>query len=264
MTHIYAQEYFDHTGQPADIHRPIGYTFGRDAQKARFLAVVGVDATDAHQTEAVWSGVAQFNAVSQDGFPVLNRALPCFGDQTRRRPMRYYDLKTGEYQRGRERFRGGDGDWIEFPFSRLDLIEKYAGQVHSCLLWEANPYRTMRNIGWMTEPGANGCQTLFDDMPEVLDAYARQQCAMVSSIKRLPGIEYDDWVLRKPAIYDKEFFDTNSGSWMIASYVGLNPEFGVTVLVQEVEHQKGVNWLDKIKTKNEDKVQELWGRSRRR
>ena len=75
--------------------------------------------------------------------------------------------------------------------------------------------------------------------------------------------EYDDWVLRKPAIYDKEFFDTNSGSWMIASYVGLNPEFGITVEVPEVAHQKGVNWLDKIKTKNENKVPNVRGRSRR-
>jgi len=78
----------------------IDYIVGRDEQKARFFAMVGVDASDAHQTEAVWSGVAQFNAESRDDFPVLNRALPCFGDQTRRKPMRDYPLQTGEWQRG--------------------------------------------------------------------------------------------------------------------------------------------------------------------
>jgi len=178
-------------------------------------------------------------------------------------PCFTYPLSHNEWQRGRDRFKGGDGDWIEYPYSRLELIEKYAGQVHSCLLWEANPYRTLRNIAWMTEKGANGCQTLFDDLPEILVAYARQQCAMVANMKRLPGYEYDEWVLRKPAIYDKEFFDTNSGSWMIASYVGLNPEFGITVEVPEVEHQKGVNWLDKIKSKHQDEMPKMRGRTRR-
>jgi hypothetical protein len=263
LTAIFEGEYFDHTGNPLDIHQFIGYQIGRDAQQGRFLATCGVDATDAHQTEAVWAGIAQFNSGSHKGFPVLNRAIPCFADQTRRQPMRYYTLDTNEWQRGRDRFRGGDGDWIEHPRSRLSLIEKYTGQVHSCLLWEANPYRTMRNIAWLTSIGANGCQTIFDDLPNVLDPYARQQCSMVSSQKRLPGIEYDDWVLRKPAIYDKEFFDTNTGSWMIASYVGLNPEFGITVEVPEVAYQKGVNWIEKIKEKATDKMPPMRGRSRR-
>jgi hypothetical protein len=177
--------------------------------------------------------------------------------------MRYYDLETGEWQRGRDRFRGGDGDWIEYPRSRLELIEKYAGQVHSCLLWEANPYRTLRNAAWLIAIGENGGQTLFDDLPEILLPYAEQQCSMVSSTKRLPGMEYDDWVLRKPAIYDKEFFDTNTGSWMIASYVGLNPEFGITVEVPAAEHQKGVNWIEKIKEKHTSQMPNLRGRSRR-
>ena len=172
-------------------------------------------------------------------------------------------LDVNEWQRGRDRFRGGEGEWIEHPVSKLPLAEKYAGQVHSCLMWEANAYRTMRNTAWLTEKGANGCQTLFDDLSEVLTPYARQQCAMVPDIKNISGSEYDNWVLRKPAIYDKEFFDTNTGNWMIASYVGLNPEFGVSVDEPVAEQLKGVNWLDKIKTKNEGKVPELRGRSRR-
>jgi hypothetical protein len=84
---------------------------------------------------------------------------------------------------------------------------------------------------------------------------------MVPDVKNLPGSEYDHWVLRKPAIYDKEFFDTNSGCWMLASYVGLNPEFGVTVDVPAVESQKGVNWIDKIKQKDADKMPNVRGRA---
>jgi|GEM_PF-2139022 len=264
LTAIFEREYFDHNGNHIDIHRPIDYRIGREEQQARFLAMIGVDATDAHQTmEPVWSGIAQFNATSRDDFPVMNRALPCFGDKTRSKPMRNFPLDIGEWQRGRDRFRSGDGDWIEYPRSRRALIEKYAGQVHSCLLWEANPYRTLRNTAWLTTVGTNGSQTLFDDLPEALIPYAEQQCAMVSSTKWLIGLEYDAWELRKPAIYDKEFFDTNSGSWMIASYVGLNPEFGITVEVPEAVHQKGVNWLEKIKTKDESKVPNVRGRSRR-
>ena len=147
--------------------------------------------------------------------------------------MRYYDLKTNEWQRGRDRFRGGDGDWIEYPHSRFELIEKYAGLVHSCILWEANPYRTLRNTAWMTEAGANGCQTLFDDLPDILTAYAEGQCAWIAITRAIPGYEYDNWIAPKPIRYDKEFFDTNSGSWMIASYVGLNPEFGIKIEVPE-------------------------------
>jgi len=131
------------------------------------------------------------------------------------------------------------------------------------LLWEANPYRTLRNVAWLTERGANGCLTLFDDLPEIVIAYAEQQCSMVSSTKRLPSMEYDDWVLKKPQTADKEFFDTNTGSWMIASYVGLNPRFGITVEVPEVYHREGVNWLEKITKKNEDKVPQVRGRARR-
>ena len=109
---------------------------------------------------------------------------------------------------------------------------------------------------------------MFDDLPEILLPYAGQQCSMVSSTKRLIGLTYEEWVDRKPQQYDTEFFDTNTGSWMIASYVGLNPEFGVTVDVPEVDHQKGVNWLEKIKAKQEgsstaNKVPRMRGRSRR-
>jgi len=34
-------------------------------------------------------------------------------------------------------------------------------------------------------------------------------------------MEYQEWVELKPQHFDKEFFDTNSGNWMIASYEGL-------------------------------------------
>jgi len=182
--------------------------------------------------------------------------------------------EPGEWQRGRDRFHSGDGDWIERPVSRRALIEKYAEHVHSCLLWEPNPYRTMRNTAWLAPTGANGSQTIFDDLPEILLPYAGQQCSMVSSTKRLIGLTYEEWVDRKPQQYDTEFFDTNTGCWMIASYVGLNPEFGITVEVPEVHHREGVNWLDKIRGKKDgtnatdsantaNKMPQMRGRSRR-
>jgi hypothetical protein len=263
LTEMFSREYFDHNGEPLDIHRPLDYTIGRDAQKARFLAIVGVDANDFDQEEAVWSGIAQFNAQSRNDFPVLNRALPCYGEPTKPKHMRYWKLDVGEWQRGRDRFHGGEGEWIEFPYHKLPLMEKYAGQVHSCLKWEANAYRTLRNTAWITEPGANGCQTLFDDLHEIIVPYAEQQCAMVPDSRSRIGTDYDNWVLPKPRRADKEFFDTNSGSWMIASYVGLNPEFGITVTVPEVDYQKGVNWIEKIKSKYQSEVSPVRGRTRR-
>jgi hypothetical protein len=85
---------------------------------------------------------------------------------------------------------------------------------------------------------------------------------MVPDMKSRIGTDYDNWVIPKPQRADKEFFDTNSGCWMIASYVGLNPEFGITIEVPE-EHQKGVNWLDKIKSQTADEVPYMRGRTRR-
>ena len=86
---------------------------------------------------------------------------------------------------------------------------------------------------------------------------------MVATLRKLPGMEYQEWVELKPQRFDKEFFDTNSGSWMIASYVGLNPEFGVTIEGQEAVSFKGGNWLDKVKEKNESKMSQVRGRTRR-
>jgi hypothetical protein len=263
LEEIFSREYFDHNGQPLDIHQSIDYAVGRNASKGRFLAIVGVDARDFDQEEAVWSGIAQFNSVSRDEFPIMNRSLPCYGEPTTHKHMRTWKLEPGEWQRGRDRYRYGEGEWIEFPHTRQQLTEKYDGQVHSCLMWEPNAYRTLRNTAWLTEPKANGTQTLFDDLPEVLLPYAEQQCAMVPDERSRVRTDYDNWILRKPQRFDKEFFDTNSGGWMIASYVGLNPEFGITVTVPEVDYQKGGNWLDRIKEKNAGKMPQMRGRARR-
>ena len=86
-------------------------------------------------------------------------------------------------------------------------------------MWEPNAYRTLRNTAWLTEIRANGTQTIFDDLPEVLLPYAEQQCSMVPDERSRVRTDYDNWVLRKPQRFDKEFFDTNTGTWMIASYV---------------------------------------------
>jgi hypothetical protein len=50
---------------------------------------------------------------------------------------------------------------------------------------------------------------------------------------------------------------------MIASYVGLNPEFGITIEIPEADYRKGVHWLEKIKTKTESEVPQVRGRTRR-
>ena len=104
--------------------------------------------------------------------------------------------------------------------------------------------QTGENQHSVTGIGATGCQTLFDDLPEIILPYAKQQCSMVPSVRNLPGMEYQDWTELKPQQFDKEFFDTNTGTWMIASYVGLNPEFGITIETQEATPIIGGNWLD--------------------
>ena len=74
----------------------------------------------------------------------------------------------------------------------------------------------MRNIAWLAGAEANGTQTIFGDVDEVILPYVRQQCSMAATLRKLPGMEYQEWVELKPQRFDKEFFDTNSGSWMIA------------------------------------------------
>ena len=102
LTEIFSRQYFDHNGDPLDIHQLIDYAIGRDARKGRFLAMCGVDARDFDQEEAVWSGIAQFNAESRDGFPVMNRALPCYGEPTPSKHMREWKLEPSEWQRGQD------------------------------------------------------------------------------------------------------------------------------------------------------------------
>ena len=87
---------------------------------------------------------------------------------------------------------------------------------------------------------------------------------MVADVKQIPGSIFKHWVMRKPELYDKEFFDTNSGSWMIASYVGMNPEISIASEPED-DHYEG--WTQKLKKQKEEKatmqVSRLRGRSLR-
>ena len=180
--------------------------------------------------------------------------------------MRYLPLRPGEWQRGRDRYNRGEGDWIENPHTKLPMYDKYHASVPFSLMWEANTYRSLRDIGWNNEFGLAGCQTLFDDLPEILTSYAEQQCAMVPGMKSLFGSEYKEWEMRKPQLYDKEFFDTNSGAWMIASYVGMNPEIEtVSEMKHDNQHEGG--WIRRAKNQAKEKnavpVSQVRGRSPR-
>ena len=243
------RKYYDYEGKPIDVHDEIPLLIGREKQRGRFLAVIGVDARDKDQEEAAWSGIASFNETAD--LHLKNRAIPCYGEPTKTRHMRNFDnLKLGEYQRGNTgRWHDGEGDWIEFPKTKEPLTEKYGSAVHSCLMFEANTYRTMRDTAWKTAIGERGCQTIFDDLPEILQMYCEQQCSMVAMPgTNIPGSEYKQWVKRKPEIYDKEFFDTNSGSWMLASYCGLNPDYGVTIPEPAKPAKPKGSWLDRYRT----------------
>jgi hypothetical protein len=242
-----SQKYFDHEGNELDAHAEIPLLIGRDQQRSRFLAVIGVDARDKDQEEAVWSGIAAFNESCD--LHQKNRAVPCYGEPTWTRHMRDCDLEPNEWQRGNTgKWRPGDGDWVEYPASKGPMCEKYGSAVHSCLMFEANTYRTMRDTAWKTAVSERGTQTLFDDLPEILLMYCEHQCAMVPQNANLRGSEYKKWIPRKPAIYEEEFFDTNTGSWMLASYAGLNPDYGVTLAEPAKLPKPKGSWIDRYRT----------------
>jgi hypothetical protein len=180
--------------------------------------------------------------------------------------MRDFPLKTHEWQRGRDSSHSGEGDWIEYPETKRSIIERFDKLVTSCVLFEANTYRSIRNIAWKTQVGAVGCQTLFDDDTRILEPYAQQQCAMEPKSKMLLGSEYSEWAIPKRVLYDKEFFDTNTGSFMLASYCGLNLDYGEGELPDKGEQSQVISWLDRIKKNKSDTeiVQDTMNISKRR
>jgi hypothetical protein len=254
MKNIFTQQYVDEGGQPIDIHRDTNYLIGREGRMSKFLAVCGVDANDHDQEHAVWYAIARFNMeTSSEELPVHGRAIPCYGDKTRRLHMRDFVLKPREWQRGRDIQNFGDGDWIEYPFTKSAIFRRFNQGVTSCLLFEANTYRTMRDKAWKTRMGELGCQTLLDDSPHKLDQYVKQQCSMKPKAKNLPGSEYIEWEKRKEVAYDKEFFDTNVGCFMLASYVGMNPETGGEGIVLDYDTPTVTSWFDKLKQSDKPK-----------
>jgi hypothetical protein len=256
LNKIFKQPYFDEGGKEIDVHRLIDYYVGREQMQAHFLSMVGVDANDHKQEYSVWTAIANWSQQESLAFPCYGRAIPCYGMKTSTRHMRDFDLKPNEWQRGRNEQDHGDGDWIEYPSTKKSIINEFKGIVHSCLIFEANTYRTMRDIAWKTSIGEYGCQTLFDDAPHILDQYSKQQCSCSPKVKNLPGSEYLEWEKnKKTAVYDKEFFDTNMGCFLIASYVGLNPNYGETNFMPTKVIAPRMSWIERMRQNSKESNQ---------
>jgi hypothetical protein len=143
----------------------------------------------------------------------------------------------------------------------LELENKYRNLVNTCLMFESNTYRTMRDTAWKTHNEEISSQTLFSDLHKILLPYCEQQCSNVPRDKNLPGSDYLEWEKDKMTSYDEEFFDTNTGCFAMASYCGLNPDLGVEI-VPPTPPKTYETWISKLKRQETETkpltVSSLW------
>ena len=218
MKHIVNKAYFDHEGNPIGIREGIGRTQHATKQEFPFLAMIGVDASDGEREGTVWQAIAEFHRYRDGAY--ANRAIPMYGTAPASRLMRYYDLKEGEWRRGA--LGAGDCDWIENYAKKQSYLSETRGLVPACLVYDANTYKTERNSAWLCRTGRPGAHTIFDDTIENLTMYAEHQCAEeIRRRRKMNGLEVNLWEMKKPHFSDNEFFDTNTGCRVLASYVGI-------------------------------------------
>lgn len=223
LTQVFEQQYFDAAGRPMNVHGETDYVQhaflpGGRQKRFRFLSLCGVDCSDGEMEFALWGAVDAFHRKKAGEW--MGRAIPCYGDEAQSRLMRYYDLKIGEWRRGRSDATACD--WIECPH-RTNALRRSFANVYASLLYDANTAKTRRDRAWLTGNDRPGAATLCGwQEAEYLRMYAEQQCSEEPRESWKSNTRYQRWSMKKPRVADNEFLDTNAGCWALANYVGVD------------------------------------------
>ena len=219
---VFEQTYFDENGEPFDplkqgVFEQHAVFPGTMRRTFGTLAICGVDCSDGEMEFAIWKAIDEFHRLDNGRYRGL--AIPCYGDEAGSRLLRYYDLKPGEWRRGRKD--AAVCDWIENPVRSQPLARQFAN-IYASLLYDANTYKTRRDKAWMLDADRVGALTLFDwTEPDYLRMFAEHQCAEEWVEGWKSNLRYQRWRMKKPRVSDNEFLDTDAGCWALASYVGL-------------------------------------------
>lgn len=222
LIRIFCQSYFDEYGRPIDVDEASAFEQhakqrGQDNKRFCRLALCGVDCGDGEMELALWGACDDFHKL--DGGRFLGRSIPCYGVDSSSRLLRYYDLKTGEWRRQRKT--GAGYDWIENPDGRRNVKRGFAN-VYACLNYDANTAKTRRDAAWKLPVGRDGAATIFDgrDDEEAFAEFCRHQTAEEFTVTRKSGLEYRRWKMKRPAVSDNEYLDTDAACRALAEYVG--------------------------------------------
>ena len=222
LIRIFCQAYFDENGETIDTDEATVFEQharqrGQSAKRFCRLALCGVDCGDGEMELALWGAINDFHKLDDGRF--LGRAIPTYGTEAASRLMRYYDLKTGEWRRQRKT--GAGFDWIENPDSRRNIKRAFPN-VFACLNYDANTAKTRRDSAWKIPADREGAATIFDgrDEEEAFAEFCRHQTAEEYTTTRKSGIEYRRWRMKRPAVSDNEYLDTDAACRVLAEYVG--------------------------------------------
>ncbi|MBR4753003.1 MAG: hypothetical protein IK077_14710 [Thermoguttaceae bacterium] len=222
LIRIFCQTYFDEYGEPIDVDEHTAFeqharARGRLARQFCRLALCGVDCGDGEMELALWGACDAFHRL--DGGRFFGRSIPTYGTEAASRLMRYYDLKTGEWRRQRKT--GAGYDWIENPDARRNVKRAFPN-VYACLNYDANTAKTRRDSAWKLPIDREGSATIFDgrDDEEAFAEFCRHQTAEEFFAARKSGLEYRRWRMKRPAVSDNEYLDTDAACRALAEYVG--------------------------------------------
>lgn len=221
---IFNQQYFDSFGRPVDVDVATSFEQhahgrGRPRRYFPFLALCGVDAGDGDMEDAVWGAINEFHKI--DGGAYYGRAIPCYGQESRSRLMRYYDLKQGEWRRNAK---AGNGyDWIENSAARKNISRNYPA-VYASFTFDSNTAKTRRDAAWKLpgdRPGAASiCSRNSCLSTDTFAMFCAHQTSEDYLERSKSGLIYRFWSMKRPRISDNEFLDTDAACRAIAEYVG--------------------------------------------
>lgn len=221
---IFNQSYFNERGEPFDVEQATDFEQhahprGRARRRFPFLAICGVDCEDPEMEASLWSAVDEFHRI--DGGRFSGRAIPCYGQESRSRLMRYYDLKAGEWRRNA---RAGCGyDWIENAQARRAIARGYAN-VYASFTYDANTAKTRRDAAWKLPADRPGAATICarDSFvnPDSFAMFCAHQTAEDYVERSKSGLIYRFWSMKRPRVSDNEFLDTDAACRVLAEYVG--------------------------------------------
>ena len=216
LEHIMTAKYVFENGDPVPVNDETEYEQHATKRKFKHLSAIGVDAKDVDLEPLVWNAISDFHAAKDVWF---GRAIPTYGSAAQARLFRYLPLRDGEWRRGAGM--KGECDWIENPETKQITLAQNTRAVKVCLKFDANTYKTLRDVAWMMSPDKIGSHTLFNDKPEWLQMYANHQCAEEYVMRRIGEYDYRAYHMKKPHFSDNDFFDCDTGCVMLASYVGI-------------------------------------------